>query len=410
MANYTGINLRQVAFVETNRVVVVPKNWKTGRTIAAEPDGNLPFQLAFDAYVKDRLRSKTGIDLSSQVRNQQYALSASLNGEHATVDFSMASDTVALEAAAWLFPTQWFEFLTAVRSRRGQYTPSKELLLSDPSTRGRTWHYAKLSSMGNGTTFCVETLMFAAIAYAVGSKTICVYGDDVVVDAGAYPAYCRLAKFLGFTVNLEKSYAAGPFRESCGEHYFQGRLVTPFYLRRWDKDLRKAEMCHVVNGLASIARPEGKLWEMLRTVVRERELPLTPWCEQSTAGVHIDVSSAYSQGLIRRRSGQAMYKCYQTQVPKEKLACRDIRPYLLWQLGTHQRVLALGSQMIESAWTPALHWALGEKVYEPDGGLECSSVPSIAEGYHRNWASFQPRTVAEHPPHLFWWAEYLLAP
>lgn len=84
-----------------NRVTCVPKNYKTHRTIAAEPTGNLPFQLAVDKYVKNRLRL-VNVDLSSQLRNQQMARTGSLDGSIATIDMSMASDTVALELVHYL--------------------------------------------------------------------------------------------------------------------------------------------------------------------------------------------------------------------------------------------------------------------------------------------------------------------
>jgi hypothetical protein len=93
----------------------VPKNWKTFRTIACEPDGALPFQLAFDTFAKRRLRAR-GINLSDQSRNQLLAKEGSINGSLATIDLSSASDTVAFNTVALLFPTEWFDVLNAFRS------------------------------------------------------------------------------------------------------------------------------------------------------------------------------------------------------------------------------------------------------------------------------------------------------
>ena len=38
-------------------------------------------------------------------------------------------------------------------------------------------------------------------------------------------------KYAGFRINEAKSFWDGPFRESCGEHYFSGERVTPFFVK-----------------------------------------------------------------------------------------------------------------------------------------------------------------------------------
>lgn len=79
-----------------NRVEAVPKNWKTYRTIACEPTHNVPLQLAFDDYVKSRLR-RVGINLTDQSLNQELARIGSIDGSLCTIDLSAASDTLALD-------------------------------------------------------------------------------------------------------------------------------------------------------------------------------------------------------------------------------------------------------------------------------------------------------------------------
>lgn len=91
---YYGFSTFKVKKTSMNRVELVPKNWKTHRTIACEPEGNLPFQLAFDTYAKRRLR-RYGIDLRDQSASRELAKHASINGDFVTVDFSSASDTIA---------------------------------------------------------------------------------------------------------------------------------------------------------------------------------------------------------------------------------------------------------------------------------------------------------------------------
>jgi hypothetical protein len=86
----SSVRLRLTDF---NRVVFVPKNYKTHRSIAAEADFNLPFQLAIDRHIKTKLR-RVGIDLGSQKRNQELARQGSLDGSVATIDLRMACDSM----------------------------------------------------------------------------------------------------------------------------------------------------------------------------------------------------------------------------------------------------------------------------------------------------------------------------
>jgi hypothetical protein len=59
-----------------------------------------------------------------------------------------------------------------------------------------------------------------------------VYGDDIIVPAASYELLTRVLKQLGFEVNLDKSFATGPFRESCGADYFLGSQVRPLFMKK----------------------------------------------------------------------------------------------------------------------------------------------------------------------------------
>jgi len=93
--------------------------------------------------------------------------------------------------------------------------------------------------MGNGFTFELETLIFYAIAKAAciqsGAKTgynsLSVYGDDVIIPSAAVSKYLTCFEAVGFEVNMSKSFFAGPFRESCGEDFFNGTDVRPVFVR-----------------------------------------------------------------------------------------------------------------------------------------------------------------------------------
>jgi hypothetical protein len=94
-----------------------------------------------------------------------------------------------------------------------------------------TVEYEKISSMGNGATFELETAIFWAISSSVAGDSV-VYGDDIIVPTEHAPEVIELLEFCGFKCNPKKTFVSGPFRESCGGHYFQGVDVTPPYFRK----------------------------------------------------------------------------------------------------------------------------------------------------------------------------------
>lgn len=292
----------RVKATHSNRVELVPKNWKTDRTIACEPEGNLPLQLAFDTYAKRRLR-RVGIDLRDQSANKRWAKHASIHDDYVTVDFKAASDTISFNTVALIFQTDWLNFLHRVRS---------------PGYRGvfGTGVYAKFSSMGNGSTFTIETLLFAAACHAVGSRKFLVYGDDVIIEKEYYADFMDLTRFLGFSVNEEKSFSSGPFRESCGGDYYNGVDVTPVYIRNVDK--RKASLCHLVNSLAQIALPGGSLERFLLDLVEEAKLPLVPFNESTLSGVWIMPDLARRLGILRHKNCLDYFKSYSA---KNRIRC-----------------------------------------------------------------------------------------
>ncbi len=228
---------------EGNQVITVPKNSKTDRVIAIEPGVNLWFQKGIGSMIRRRL-SRSGIDLNSQERNQQLAKRSSLDDSLATVDFSSASDSISFEVVRELLPPRWFSLLNATRSKNGVI-------------KGTSFRWMKFSSMGNGFTFELESLIFFAAACAVldflelSTKDVSVFGDDVIIPSGAFNLYSSFTEFLGFTVNQEKSFSLGCFRESCGAHYYDGLDCKPLFLK---ERLQNAQSFYkLANGIRRLA-------------------------------------------------------------------------------------------------------------------------------------------------------------
>lgn len=219
---------RHPTFVRGNRFTTVPKDAEKDRGICIEPSVNLFYQLSYGEVIKRRLK-RAGIDLrNGQTIHRRVACEASKQGHFATLDLSNASDTVCSNLVKLLLPPDWFEALDMLRS---------------PCTLlGNNWvRLEKFSSMGNGYTFELETLIFLALSVvacnqdrdvpALAGVDIFVYGDDIIVPTECTKNVLAVLRYFGFTPNEEKSFVAGPFRESCGGDYFNGVDVRPFFLK-----------------------------------------------------------------------------------------------------------------------------------------------------------------------------------
>jgi hypothetical protein len=190
-----------ITFSRGNKVTFVPKNAKTHRPIAVEPRWNIWMQKGLGLYLRGRLRG-VGVNLDFQGLNQAFAIYGSRTGKYATIDLASASDTVSYEVVQALLPEPWLTVFAALRS------PAYYL-------DGKWRDYEKWSSMGNGYTFELESLLFWALCSSV-DEDVSVYGDDLIVPTKSFDTIVRVLEAAGFSVNSEKSFADGPFRESCG--------------------------------------------------------------------------------------------------------------------------------------------------------------------------------------------------
>lgn len=216
---------RCITISRGNHVDCVPKDETKNRTIAKEPAWNMFFQLAVGTYLKQRLYDVVGVDLTNQVTNQELAYEGSMHGMLATIDFRNASNTMYFKTVAKLLPYDWFIFLDEIRSREGFMPDTKEWVV-----------YEMFSSMGNGFTFELESLIFWAVAQATirvegyrGDASV--FGDDLIVPSDAAQTVIANLRDCGFETNSEKTFITGPFRESCGKHYYRGADVSHFQIK-----------------------------------------------------------------------------------------------------------------------------------------------------------------------------------
>lgn len=249
---------RHPSYVQGNRFTTVSKDSTKDRGIAVEPSINLFFQLGYGRILRKRL-SLAGINLAKgQDIHRRVAREASISGYLCTLDLSNASDTICSNLVKLLLPADWFAILNDLRSKKTLF-------------KGR-WHLLeKFSSMGNGFTFELETLIFLSLALALdevaGHKlvpgvNVFVYGDDIILPTECSKAVIAALSFFGLTINKSKSFVDGPFRESCGGDYFLGVDVRPHFLKESPNEPQ--QLISLANGLRRVSSPQSKRMARVR--------------------------------------------------------------------------------------------------------------------------------------------------
>ena len=305
--------------VEGNRLRFVPKRTDISRVICVEPTLNMFFQLGLGNILTSRLKSFYSIDLSTQPHyNKEMARIGSFRSleqnsgddQFCTIDLESASDSIAVGMLKEFLPPRFLSWLLLLRS------PTAEL------PNGERIAMNMVSTMGNGFTFPLQTMLFASVvsaAYrsldiplvlqescgAIGRQTanFGVFGDDIVILAKAKYRVLRLLHLLGFKVNADKSFFEGPFRESCGGDFFQGHPVRPVFVKKLDT---QQDLYSLINSLndwsaySNISLPNTVQYLLGRC----RWQPVPVW-ENPDSGIRIP-SSMLTQRSVSR-NGSLLY-------------------------------------------------------------------------------------------------------
>lgn len=301
--------------VEGNRLSFVPKQRDISRIICIEPTLNMSGQLGIGEVLSRRLRQVFGIDLSKQPdRNRELARIGSRHGSFCTIDLSSASDSMSLRMLRAVLPPEFLWWLEQFRSPTTQLPDGSRVELG------------MVSTMGNGFTFPLQTILFSCIVSAAARArgfrlwwprgddvgAVGVFGDDIILPTHVHyftsqngEKFCetygmdlvrdvlRLLELLGFSINAEKTFFEGPFRESCGGDFFHGKYVRGVYI----KTLKHMESRYVaINRLNHWSAMTGVVLNrtvtfLLRTV---RVQPVPLW-ENDDAGIRMPLS------MIKRR-------------------------------------------------------------------------------------------------------------
>lgn len=312
---------------ESSRLSFVSKYTEISRTICTEPVLNMMFQKGIANVLERRLLEVFNIDLSLQPdRNRRLARVGSLTGNFGTIDLTSASDSMSLALVEEFFPKSvknWLE-LTSTRST---ILPG-----------GRKLELHMISSMGNAFTFPLQTIFFCSLVYGAyralgipikrpGKHTdgnFAVFGDDIIVTKEAYNLVCELLASSGFSVNVDKSFNQGDFRESCGRDYHLGHDVRGVYIKR---------LYSVGDFYSAINRLNR--WSAIHNVSlsycvgylrsKVRYLPI-PFDEDDSHGIKVPLRLLNGQVFKDKNTGGIIYR-YLTTRPRSYSVTTDLNEF-----------------------------------------------------------------------------------
>lgn len=295
--------------VQGNTLSFVPKNTDISRTICTEPVLNMFYQLGLGAVLNARLKGRFGIDLDrQQFKNRELARLGSLYDRFVTIDLESASDSISMPMLREFLPSWFYDLLVELRS---------------PVTKdaGVVRELHMISTMGNGYTFSLQTMLFACVVEAafrmagvkiryprgVEHGNFGVNGDDIICPTEVSRYVLRLLDLLGFTVNYSKSFFEGPFRESCGGDYYNGRNIRGVYVKRLDS---KHDFFVAINQLNRWSSRTGIV--LKRTILwlsAMTEQTYVPRYEDDAAGIKVPYSLLKERWYCRD-TGSLLYRPY----------------------------------------------------------------------------------------------------
>lgn len=233
----TAVPLLKVTNVGELRTVL--KTSEVDRPIVIEPAINTYYQLGVGKMIRRRVERFFRCDLSDQSLNRSLARYGSVTNSLCTIDLSSASDSISHWLVRRLLPDDWFYWCEILRTK----------WVSLPGVETPVFP-RKFSSMGNGFTWDLESLIFYALTWSCAefhrynTFWIAVFGDDIVAPSGMYRELRDTLEGCGFILNEGKSFVNSCFRESCGHDYVKGVFVRPVFLRRLDSWFDLIDFCN----------------------------------------------------------------------------------------------------------------------------------------------------------------------
>ena len=210
-----------------SKTVLVPKDHKTLRVIAAEPTWTQWVQQGFKQSLMDTIVKHEAFRGHISFKDQELQRRLLKEPDIATIDLSDASDSIRVKHLLLLgLPLDVRQTLLCLRTPMTSY---KDKILP---TVG-------LFPMGAAVCFPFETLFFASLLQAYCYAEVGyvpsiwgVFGDDIIIPGYLAGGFCSFLKRVGLSPNLRKTFIGGNFFESCGAHLYKGIDVTPVKLKK----------------------------------------------------------------------------------------------------------------------------------------------------------------------------------
>lgn len=303
---------KKLITADGNKLSTVPKDFRKVRVICKEPLGNMILQRGFGLHMKNRLKT-VGIFIETGQSDHKSLLKYDSDC-WSTIDQSDASDRISRSLVKDLLPIEWYHVLDRIRSR-------KTLINGE-------WHeLEKFMTQGNGFTFELETMIFYCLIQAMhinihGYKTVVsVYGDDVIVPVHHGKTVVENLSNFGLTVNTEKSFVDGPFKESCGFDILEGKEVRPFYLKEFEPHdtIYYVQFCNFIkrvldhhNSCGVYDLDDSRPWKRCLSYINESDRFFGP----SSLGDNVIITSAkpigykhtyYKNGILHVRTYSRKY-------------------------------------------------------------------------------------------------------
>jgi hypothetical protein len=374
----------------TSRLMFVPKNVKTSRSICMEPNTLMFFQQGVMSRMCELLRISelgTFIRLKDQSFNRKLSQLGSKTGLIDTLDLSSASDCLSYDLVKKIFPPSWQIVMRATRSN-SVLVPSGDVL-----------PIRKFAPMGSALCFPTQCIVFCAVgilsaclySYEKASpsipfldwltpsciKRICrdfwqntsttkigfqpmgIYGDDICIDSRLTPIVIPILTSLGFLVNEGKSFFNEQlFRESCGGFYLGGHDITPLYfsikgVRKFTTPEHVASQVHMINECWN--RMYKNTYRFLRRVImtwdsRNRRLgslnPIPHVSEQHLFGIlcstphNSHLEKRYNKNYQRDEARSWTITYTEKYHPGNLLGAVDKYEYMRWWVGRNEYEIA----------------------------------------------------------------------